>query len=176
MGNALNGIKLDGLDKAIISALSKNGRQPYREIGRDLGISEATVRQRVSRLTDSGLIHIAAVGNFIALGFDVVAHILLKVPPAHVDEYARRLAEFPSVRFVTITFGGADIILQTLHTTTHSLHDFVRNEMPRQLPHIMSVEIFPQVETLKSSWSWEVWFGLEQEAGFQPTGALDDPE
>ena len=107
MEGALNGIKLDGLDKAIISALSKNGRQPYREIGRDLGISEATVRQRVSRLTDSGLIHIAAVGNFIALGFDVVAHILLKVTPAHVDEYARRLSEFPSVRFVTITFGEA---------------------------------------------------------------------
>lgn len=172
----VNGINLDALDKRIIAALSRNGRQPYREIARDLKVSEATVRQRVSRLTDSGLIRIAAVGNFIALGFDVVALIHLKVPPAFVDDYARRIAEYASVRFVSISFGSADIIVQSLHTTMHSLHNFIRNEMPAQLPHITSVEVFPLVETLKSSWTWETWFGLEQEAGFQPASPIDDPE
>ena len=37
---------LDELDKAIIKALQVDGRRPYAQIGRELKIPEATVRQR----------------------------------------------------------------------------------------------------------------------------------
>jgi Lrp/AsnC family transcriptional regulator, regulator for asnA, asnC and gidA len=157
---------LDALDKRIIAALSRNGRQAYREIARDLDVSEATVRQRVGRLTDSGLIRIAAVGNFIALGFDTVAMLHIKVRPDQVDACARKLADFPSVRFVSISFGSTDIIAQSLHATSQSLHHFVRTVLPAALPEITALEVFPLVETVKSAWSWDRWFDLER----------DDPE
>jgi len=37
---------LDNLDKAIIKALQLDGRRPYAQIGRELHVPEATVRQR----------------------------------------------------------------------------------------------------------------------------------
>ena len=37
---------LDDLDKAIIKALQLDGRRPYAQIGRQLKVPEATVRQR----------------------------------------------------------------------------------------------------------------------------------
>jgi Lrp/AsnC family transcriptional regulator for asnA, asnC and gidA len=154
---------LDVLDQRIIGILSIDGRRPYRDIGRELGVSEGTIRQRVSRLTESGLIRITAVGNLFALGFDVVAMLHIKAPPHLIDSCASAIAEYPFVRFVTITFGAADIIAQSLHASMESLHSFVRNELPARLPDITSVEIFPQVQTLKSSWSWETWFELQQD-------------
>ena len=35
---------LDGVDQAIIEALQKNGREPFRRIAADVGVSEATIR------------------------------------------------------------------------------------------------------------------------------------
>jgi len=154
---------LDALDQRIIGILSIDGRRPYRDIGRELSVSEGTIRQRVNRLTDAGLIRITAVGNLFSLGFDVVALLHIKAPPHSIDSCARAIADYPFVRFVTITFGATDIIAQSLHASMESLHNFVRNELPARLPDITSVEIFPQVQTLKSSWSWDAWFELQQE-------------
>ena len=161
-------VNLDSLDKRIIGILSVDGRRAYRDIARELDVSEGTIRQRVSRLTESGLIRITAVGNLFTLGFDVVALFHIKTTPSSIDSYARAIAEYPFVRFVTTSLGGADIIAQSLHTSMESLHDFVRNELPARLPEIKSVEIFPQVQTLKSSWTWETWFELQQSQMSEP--------
>lgn len=153
---------MDTLDRRIISALAEDGRRPYRDIARDLNVSEASIRQRVSRLTSDGLIRITAIGNLQSLGFDVIAMVHFKVLPSRIEDYARIIAEYAAVRFVSISLGNSDIIFQSLHTSIPSLHDFVRNELPRRLPDIVSTEIFPLVKTLKSSWTWEAWFELQQ--------------
>lgn len=153
---------LDDIDRRIVSALTENGRKPYREIARALGISEGAVRQRVSRLTDDGLIRITAIGNLNRMGFDVVAMVLIKVRPGSVDACAAALAEYRSVRFVAMLFGNADIVIQTLHNTLDELHGFVRNQIPQDLPDVVSIETYPEVRTIKSSWSWDSWFELQQ--------------
>lgn len=152
---------LDELDKKIIIALAENGRRPYREIARMFEVSEGTIRQRVNRMSDEGLIRIAAIGNLLALGFDVVAMIHFKVRADKIDAYAERMASYPSVRFVAVSIGNADIIIQSLHNNLNELHEFIRGDLPRELPEIVSTEIFPQVRTIKSAWSWDAWFELQ---------------
>ncbi|GKT13196.1 Lrp/AsnC family transcriptional regulator, partial [Aduncisulcus paluster] len=51
---------VDGLDIAILQTLVEDGRQSSRNIGRLLEVSEGTVRARISRMTQSGLLRIAA--------------------------------------------------------------------------------------------------------------------
>ena len=41
---------IDALDQGIIEALQANGREPFRRIAARLGVSEATVRARYTRL------------------------------------------------------------------------------------------------------------------------------
>jgi Lrp/AsnC family transcriptional regulator for asnA, asnC and gidA len=142
-------MQLDKLDESIIIALAENGRRAYRDIGRDLGVSEAAVRQRVRRLSDEGLIRITAIGDFQALGFDTVAMVNLRVPPALVEPYAALISEFAEVRFVSIAMGSADIIFQSIHAN------------PARLPEILSMDVFPLGKTIKSSWSWSAWFQLK---------------
>src|SRR5690606_14164839 len=61
-GDRRRDLRIDDLDKSIIVALEVDGRRPYRDIARDLDVAEATVRSRVNRLSESGLIKITAVG------------------------------------------------------------------------------------------------------------------
>lgn len=162
-------MRLDKLDQNIISALAVDGRKSYREIARDQGISEAAVRQRVRKLSAEGLIRITAIGNLQALGFDVVAMVNLRVPPRRIEEYAALIAEYTAVRFVAISMGNADIIFQSLHTNIQNLHTFVRTELPAKMPDILSMEVYPLGKTLKSSWTWDAWFHL-QDQQFIETG------
>jgi len=151
-------MRIDALDQALIVALEDDGRRPYREIARELGVSEATVRSRVGKLIDLDYIKITAVGDPLRLGLEVVAITLIKVQPGHVEEVAARLASFPNVRFVGTSFGAADVIIQTLHPTVQALHRFVTTVLPEAAPSIVSTETFQLAEVLKSSWDWQAWF------------------
>jgi Lrp/AsnC family transcriptional regulator for asnA, asnC and gidA len=61
---------LDDADRRIVVALSRDGRRPYRDIARELGISEGTVRARMTRLLDEGLMRVTVVGSPLALGIE----------------------------------------------------------------------------------------------------------
>ena len=69
---------LDDLDKAIIKALQLDGRRPYAQIGRQLKVPEATVRQRAERLITRGVVQVVGVTDPLAMGFQQPALIGLK--------------------------------------------------------------------------------------------------
>ncbi len=152
-------IKLDGLDKNIISALEKDGRRSFRDIGQELEKPETTIRNRVKRLLREELIEISAVGNPMKLGVNVIAISLVKVRLGQSDRIAKIFASYPHVRFVGTTFGAADIIIQTLHKDPASLYQFLTEEIPRVAPEVSDVQTFQLHEMLKSSWEWSRWFG-----------------
>ncbi len=149
---------LDRLDQQLISALEDDGRRPYRDIARDLGVAEATVRARVSRLVETGLICITAVGDPLSLGIEVAAISLLSVRPGSAAKTAEQLAVYPNVRFVGESFGSADIIIQTLHPDLKSLHRFIGTELPEAVPAITRTETFQLARVVKSTWNWRAWF------------------
>jgi len=47
---------LDDKDKRILEMLIEDSRRPYREIADEIGLSESTVRKRVIRLQEGGVI------------------------------------------------------------------------------------------------------------------------
>ncbi len=49
-------IRLDEKDRKLLNILQENGRAPYSIIADELGVSEATVRYRVKKMIDAGVI------------------------------------------------------------------------------------------------------------------------
>ena len=47
---------IDNLDKKIIEIMKKDSRCPFVEIANQLGVSEGTIRSRVHRMTEEGII------------------------------------------------------------------------------------------------------------------------
>lgn len=151
---------LDELDKKIVIQLAEDGRRSYRQIAQNLGIAEGTARFRANRLMEEGYVKVTAVANAQRLGVDVVAVTLLRLEPGHVKEAADHLATYRNVRFVGMSFGSADVIIQTLHRSQKDLHRFLVGELPAALPSIRSMETFQLAEVVKSSWDLEAWLNL----------------
>jgi Lrp/AsnC family transcriptional regulator for asnA, asnC and gidA len=118
--------KVDRVDQAIVRLLSEDGRMSSAEIARRIGhVSERSVRYRINRLIQEGVIQVSAVVNPRALGFTVTADIFIEVEPGHVLDVARAMAEFECVSYVGCSTGERDVSIQVYARDNEELYRFV---------------------------------------------------
>lgn len=145
---------LDQVAKRIIALLQVDGRMSYAAIGKEVGLSEAAVRQRVQKLTDSGVINIVAVTDPMQLGFAREAMIGVR-GRGPLEPLAEALAEIPEVDYVIITAGSFDIILELVcETDAHLLQ--VLSEKIRARDDVVSTETFTYLKLVKQTYTWGV--------------------
>src|SRR6185295_9625263 len=97
--------------KGIIEQLQQDGRRSYAEIGKQVGLSEAAVRQRVQKLQESGVMQIVAVADPMQLGFYRQAMIGIRVD-GDTTTVAEELGRLDSVEYVVLTAGSFDILAE----------------------------------------------------------------
>jgi Lrp/AsnC family transcriptional regulator for asnA, asnC and gidA len=101
---------LDDIDRRIIDQLQEEGRRPYTEIARTVGISEASVRQRVAALTEAGVIQIVAATSPIALGM-IQSFVSIRLSGGDLERAAERIAAIPEVDYVAVCTGPTDLLV-----------------------------------------------------------------
>ena len=148
----LNRPQLDEVSKKIIEQLQKDGRKSYAEIGKVVGLSEAAVRQRVQKLTESGVMQIVAVTDPLRLGFSRQAMIGIKCT-GDVSEIAETLAQIPSIDYVVLTAGSFDIMVEVVCEDDDHLIALL-NQRIRNIPGVVSSETFVYLKLHKQFYSW----------------------
>jgi len=78
--------KLDELDLAICSLLREDGRRPYTELAKQLGVSNGTVRYRVSKMLEEGSLQIVGRFDPFQVGLRAPANVRIAVRPAQLIE------------------------------------------------------------------------------------------
>ena len=78
---------VDETDRAILSALRENSRQPYVDLAKAVGVSERTIRTRVRRLEEDGVIRSYTIRE---KGIGLTALVRMKVGPGVVRSYTIR--------------------------------------------------------------------------------------
>ncbi len=147
-------IPLDDVAKAIIEQLQQDGRRSYAAIGKVVGLSEAAVRQRVQRLTESGVIQVVAVTDPLQLGFARQAMIGVRVsgPLAPV---ADQLVELDAIDYVVITAGSYDLLVEAVCANDADLLELI-SEKIRTIEGVTSTETFMYLQLRKQTYSWGV--------------------
>lgn len=142
---------IDALDQLIIEALQENGREAFRRIACRIGVSEATVRARYARLTQGNVLRVTGVTNPMALGFEAMALIGIKVHGAP-EPVADAVTRWPETSYVVITAGQFDILVE-LVCSDRSEFRALTNRI-RALPEVASTESFLYLEMCKQLYTW----------------------
>jgi Lrp/AsnC family transcriptional regulator for asnA, asnC and gidA len=145
-------ILLDDVSKAIIEQLQTDGRRSYAEIGKAVGLSEAAVRQRVQKLTDSGVMQIVAVTDPMQLGFYRQAMIGLRVS-GDATTVANELAQIAEVDYVVLTAGSFDILAEIVCENDDDLIELL-NKKIRAITGVLSTETFVYLKLQKQFYNW----------------------
>lgn len=142
---------LDAVDESIIEALQRNGRESFRRIASDVGVSEATIRARYARLCEDGILQVTGITNPLGLGFEAEAMVGIRVagPPEPV---ADELATWEEAGYVVVTAGQFDILAELLCADRRQLLD-VTNRI-RALDGVVSTESFLYLELVKQTYDW----------------------
>ncbi len=145
-------VLLDDVSKAIIEQLQQDGRRPYAAIAAAVGLSEAAVRQRVSRLVGSGVVQIVAVTDPIQVGFSRQAMIGIKAE-GNLDPVVAALSAMEEVDYVVITAGSFDILAEVVCEDDEHLLSLL-NERIRTIDGIRSTESFMYLKLSKQTYTW----------------------
>jgi Lrp/AsnC family transcriptional regulator for asnA, asnC and gidA len=144
---------LDDLDRAIIKCLQLDGRRPYAQIGRELKVPEATVRQRAERLIGRGVVQVVGVTDPLAMGFRQPALIGLKVEPGNLEEIAERVAALDEVTYLVVTAGRYDLVCEVVcEDNDHLLR--VLTDRFADIKGIRSSETLVELRFVKESYRW----------------------
>lgn len=143
---------LDDVSKAIIEQLQEDGRRSYAEIGKAVGLSEAAVRQRVQKLTESGVMQIVAVTDPLQLGFYRQAMIGVRAS-GDTRVVADRLAALDAVDYVVLTAGEFDILAEVVCENDEDLITLLNAEI-RAIENVTSTETFVYLRLHKQLYNW----------------------
>ena len=145
-------VHLDDVSKAIIEQLQADGRRSYADIGKAVGLSEAAVRQRVQRLTESGVMQIVAVTDPMQLGFTRQAMIGIRAS-GDTRELAASLAELAEIDYVVLTAGSFDVLAEVVCEDDDELITLLNSRI-RNLPGVRSTETFVYLKLQKQFYNW----------------------
>jgi Lrp/AsnC family transcriptional regulator, regulator for asnA, asnC and gidA len=145
-------VQLDDVSKAIVEQLQADGRRSYAEIGKAVGLSEAAVRQRVQKLTDSGVMQVVAVTDPMQLGFYRQAMIGIRCT-GDSTAVAAALQRLPAVDYVVLTAGSFDILVEVVCENDDDLITLLNKEI-RAIPAVQSTETFVYLKLVKQQYNW----------------------
>lgn len=143
---------LDDVSKAIIARLQTDGRAAYSAIARDIGLSEAAVRQRVQRLLDSDVLQIVAVTDPAQVGFDRQAMIGVNVR-GDLSKVERALSKMAEVDYVVLTAGRYDLLAEVVCTDDDHLLDLLTRRI-RTIDGVTDTETFVYLKLAKQRYDW----------------------
>lgn len=148
-----NPIQPDTLDRQIITLLRSDGRRSNREIARRLGVPEATVRYRVRRLTESGVLKITASVDPEHLGYALTAVISVQVEPPLMVSAAETIGAMPEVMWLAIAAGVSDLILTASFHNQEEMFEFIAERLSH-VPGVSRTQTSVCMRVVKKTHEW----------------------
>jgi Lrp/AsnC family transcriptional regulator for asnA, asnC and gidA len=142
---------LDAVDQALIEALQQNGREPFRRIAAEVGVSEATIRARYQRLCQDNILQVTGVTNPLGLGFEAQAMVGIRTSGAP-EPVAEAIAQWDEAGYVVITAGQFDILVELVCSDRRQLLELTSRL--RRLDGVLSTESFLYLELYKQLYDW----------------------
>ena len=134
--------KMDEMNKAIIRQLC-DGRKPFSAIAEELAITENTVRSRVNKLIDEGVLQISGLVNPECIPGLQVGMMGVKLKTLDLERKAKEFSQLRGVISVAVVTGRYDLFVQLVLSEEEglSLLDFFKYELD-QITEVSDVETY----------------------------------
>jgi Lrp/AsnC family transcriptional regulator, leucine-responsive regulatory protein len=90
--------QLDSIDRAIIAALTEDGRMTFKQLAKQIGLSSPSVTERIHKLEDAGAIRgYTVLVDTKVFGLGIAAHVRMRAMPGEVKRVAQMLIDTPEI-------------------------------------------------------------------------------
>lgn len=131
---------IDETNLAIIRHL-KDGRVPFKKIADELGVSEGTIRTRVRKLTDEGVLEITGLVDPESMPDMSVVLVGVKVKDMDLVKKGEEFSKLRGVTSVCVVTGRFDLLVTVLLNKDFNMLRFYTEEVS-DIENVSSVESF----------------------------------
>jgi len=117
---------LDEIDKKLIKLLEQNAWQRSVALAKVLHISSATVRRRLRRLIQKGVLRAVAFVDPSTVALPLTTIIALDVAHQDLNNIIEALTGLSEIMWCGLTTGQFDVILLAQFPSIKELHEFLR--------------------------------------------------
>ena len=140
--------KLDPLGCKMIGLLQQDGRMSNTAMAQALGISEYTVRTRLKRIIESGIIRIVARANPIDLGFAFSGNLKIHIDLKMTRHVLDKLSEIDDLTWVALTTGSTDLDVDFAVRSMNELKTLIFDKISN-IEGVLSTETSLMVDLIK---------------------------
>jgi Lrp/AsnC family transcriptional regulator for asnA, asnC and gidA len=133
---------IDEIDRKIILDLQEDARRPYKDIAAKLNISEGTVKNRVTRLINRGVLKLEARVNPFALPHKISAFVGINLKDREHETIMRKIEKIPEVTSVYNASGRFDLFFELMVDSLDSLNEILFKEDLKKIGGISYTETF----------------------------------
>jgi len=155
--------QINQINLTIINILKKDSSTPFVDVAKRIGVSDATVHQRVRRMIEAGIINkfTISVDNNL-LGYDHMAFMGINISPGSADQIISDLLKIEEVLEMHEMHGKFDLLLKIRAKNLIQMREIVENKICK-IPHILESELMTVLKTEKE----EQTVSLEKDIEFK---------
>ena len=120
---------MDTLDFAILKHLQEDGRRPFTEIAKALGVTEGTVRNRVAKLNADRTVQIIGLVDPHRVGFQAPALINVSVETGKLNKVVEEVNTYPEVSYLLLISGEFDLLVEVMCPDRETLMELITERL-----------------------------------------------
>ena len=141
--------QINEINLKIINILKKDSSTPFVDVAKRIGVSDATVHQRVRRMIEAGIINKFTISvNNDLLGYDHMAFMGINISPGSADQIISDLLKIEEVLEMHEMHGKFDLLLKIRAKNLIQMREIVENKICK-IPHILESELMTVLKTEK---------------------------
>jgi Lrp/AsnC family transcriptional regulator for asnA, asnC and gidA len=131
---------IDALDRKIILELQEEARKPYKDIATKLNVSEGTIKNRVTRLINRGVLKLEARVNPFALPHKISAIVGVNLNNRNYEETMREIEKIPEITSVWSATGRFDLFFEIMADSLDALYGILYRKEFKEIEGISYTE------------------------------------
>jgi Lrp/AsnC family transcriptional regulator for asnA, asnC and gidA len=145
---------MDKIDLVILNTLQQDGRTPFTQIAKEVGVAESTIRSRYASLVERGILRTIAVIDPFAVGYNSPAMVGISVEPGMNNAVAHALKQMPEVSNLVLTMGGYDLMVEVFCRDRVHLTEVI-TDLIQNIPGVQDTETLVIGKIFKLSYLWQ---------------------
>jgi len=133
-------MKIDEINISIINHL-RDGRVPFKKIADDLHVSEGTIRARVKKLQEEGVLEITGLIDPEAIPDNFLVMVGVNLKDMDLVTKGEEFSKLRGVVSVCVVTGRFDLIVMVMLKKNFGMVEFYTEEVSR-IENVRSVETF----------------------------------
>ncbi|MEM1152904.1 MAG: Lrp/AsnC ligand binding domain-containing protein [Pseudomonadota bacterium] len=150
---------LSKMDKRILRALQRDGRQSYAELARQVGLTTTPCSERVRRLERDGVITgFSALVDPVSVGAALLVFVQIRLSRTSQDNFAlfkAAASDLPEVQECYLVSGDFDYLIKARVADMAAYREFL-GETLLGLPAVQASTSYVVMETVKETLSVEI--------------------